>query len=281
MGGMMIFRLAITVLADNSATMPGFAAEHGLALWIEANDRRIIFDTGQSDALVRNAELLGVNLSTADTLVLSHGHYDHTGGLARILGSNPSLAVYCHPGVFTPRFSRQPDGAMKPIGISQTSADALQRVRQSTHWVTGPTCLSDDIGITGPIPRSTVFEDTGGAFFLDPAGSKPDPVEDDLAVWLRTAKGLCVITGCCHSGLVNTLSYIQNLTGESRVHAVMGGFHLLHASAKRMEKSGMYLESIGIERIVPCHCTGEKAVEYLQVWFGPQVVQGAAAGFRL
>ncbi len=136
--------------------------------------------------------------------------------------------------------------------------------------------LADDVGITGPIPQETDFEDAGGNFFYDIEGTNPDPVSDDLAVWLQTSKGLCVLTGCCHSGLVNALQHIFSLTGQVLVHSVIGGFHFLNASFERMENTCDYLYDRNVNRIVPCHCTGEKAVEYFRSRFNDRVQPGTA-----
>lgn len=251
-------------------------SEHGLSIWVEADERKILFDTGQSDILIDNAQQLGIDLATADALVLSHGHYDHTGGIESVIARNSSITIYCNSGVFIPRYSRQSDGRMKPIGITRKSLDALHRIFGNIHWVDKPLMLADDIGITGPIPRETDFEDTGGNFFYDLEGAKPDPVIDDLVVWVQTSRGLCVLTGCCHSGLVNTLQYISSLTGQAPVHSVIGGFHLLNASPERMENTCDYLHDCNVNRIVPCHCTGEKAVEYLRLRFNDRVQIGRA-----
>jgi 7,8-dihydropterin-6-yl-methyl-4-(beta-D-ribofuranosyl)aminobenzene 5'-phosphate synthase len=268
----------ITVLVDNRSDDSRLYTEHGLSLWIEADGRRIIFDTGQSDILFRNAETLGIDLRKADTLVLSHGHYDHTGGVARLLEINPALQVYCHPGIFIPRYSRQADGRITPIGLREQNAKALLHHIDGITWTTQPVFLSKEIGITGPIPRRRDFEDTGGAFFLDPEAQKPDPIEDDCAMWFMTSEGVTVVTGCSHSGLVNTLEHIRSFTGERHVGTVIGGLHLLHASEERIEETCRYLQSAGIGRIVPCHCTGERTVEYLQQWFGTLVVNKGQLG---
>jgi 7,8-dihydropterin-6-yl-methyl-4-(beta-D-ribofuranosyl)aminobenzene 5'-phosphate synthase len=271
----MLSHLSITILVDNLSGDPGLRTEHGFALWIEADERRILFDTGQSGILLGNAERLGIDLSTVDALVISHGHYDHTGGITAILEQNPALPVYCHPAVFTPRYSTS-QGRPRPIGIGKKNADALHRAIYTLHWVNAPLSLGGDIGITGPVPRTTSFEDTGGAFSLDPEAGRPDPIEDDLSLWLRTPRGQWVVTGCCHAGLVNTLLQVQTLTGEQPVTAIIGGFHLLHASSERLAKTAGHLQSMAIERLVPCHCTGESAVAYLQERFGERVTQGGA-----
>jgi len=124
----MIGNLNITILVDNQSSKAELHSEHGLSLWIEADDKRILFDTGQSEMLIRNAKVLGIDLRTADTLVLSHGHYDHTGGVAAVLDLNPEISVYCHPGVFMPRYSRQPDGKMKPVGINAKASNDLHKI---------------------------------------------------------------------------------------------------------------------------------------------------------
>ena len=123
----MIGNLTITVIVDNRSDDPCLLTEHGLSFWIEADDRRILFDAEQSDMLFRNAETLGIDLRTADTLVLSHGHYDHTGSVAKLLELNLSLSVYCHPDVLIPRYSRQADGTVRPVGMPRSACDALHQ----------------------------------------------------------------------------------------------------------------------------------------------------------
>jgi 7,8-dihydropterin-6-yl-methyl-4-(beta-D-ribofuranosyl)aminobenzene 5'-phosphate synthase len=272
----MIKKLTITILVDNlsNTSNPDLLTEHGLSIWIEADDQKILFDTGQTDILLHNAKMQGIDLSSADTLVLSHGHYDHTGGVAEVLKCNPTVSVYCHPDIFKSRYSRQLDGRMKPVIINTSAANSLIQSRNAINWVTGPTQLSPDIGITGPIPRTCAFEDTGGAFFCDIVGKQPDLIEDDLAMWFRTVDGLIVITGCCHSGLVNTLSYVRLQNELIQMHTVLGGLHLLNASPERIKETCDYLTTAEIMRIVPCHCTGNGAVKYLQERFREKCIQG-------
>jgi 7,8-dihydropterin-6-yl-methyl-4-(beta-D-ribofuranosyl)aminobenzene 5'-phosphate synthase len=277
----MILNLRITVLIDDTASRAGLLTEHGLALWIEADGRRILFDTGQSDAFLRNARDLGIDLSAADTLVLSHGHYDHTGGIAALLECNPSVSIYCHGGIFAPRFSRRPDGTTKPIGIGPEASGALRKTGGAVHSVSGPVFLDKSIGITGPVPQATDFEDTGGAFFLDPEGERPDPIDDDMALWIKTAAGLVVVTGCCHSGIVNTARHIQSLTGTPGIHTIIGGLHLLNASAQRLKKTIAALNAIpSLQRLALCHCTGEDAIAAIQDSVDAETVRGGS-GYEL
>lgn len=267
--------LAITVLVDNYAG-DGLSAEHGLSLWIEAADKNILFDTGQGGALAPNAEKLGVDLSATDALVLSHGHYDHAGGVSRLFRTAPAVEMYCHPAAIVPRYGNRADKA-KPLGMPCEALRSLDRLpSRRMHWVQDGAILTTDVGLTGYIPRHTNYEDTGGAFFLDPAMRRPDPLDDDLALWINTPEGLIVCVGCCHAGLVNTLNRAIVQSGTSRLRAVIGGFHLLDADENRLEKTVAALEELSPECIVPCHCTGTRAIEFFEKSFGMRMMKGFA-----
>lgn len=264
---------AVTILADNQAG-DGFIQEHGLSLWIETPGRHILFDTGQGKALEWNARALGVDLSQTDVLVLSHGHYDHTGGVPHVLKQARPIEVYAHPGVIQNRYSIR-DGIAKPVQIPREARAALDQLpARNLHWVTEAVWLDEDIGITGPIPRQTPYEDPGGPFYLDPEGQHADLIEDDLSLWIQTRKGLVICAGCCHAGLVNTLNHIRRLTQHDHIHAVIGGFHLLNANARRLEQTLAALRSFSPEWVVPCHCTGDLAIEALKTAFGGRMTTG-------
>ncbi len=253
---------AITILSDNHAEMP-LLSEHGLALWIETGGKRVLLDTGQGAALTHNASLLGVSLAETDVLVLSHGHYDHTGGVPDVLREAPNADVYLHPAAFLPRYSVR-GGKPKSVQIQGAAMSSIVSHPEAlVHWVSGPVFSAGGCSLTGPIPRITGFEDTGGPFYLDPGGNNPDLIEDDMAVWFDSEDGLVVCTGCCHSGIINTLHYIISLSGQSRIKQVVGGLHLVGAGQERLERTAEALNEMQIEELVPCHCTGDHAVEYL------------------
>jgi 7,8-dihydropterin-6-yl-methyl-4-(beta-D-ribofuranosyl)aminobenzene 5'-phosphate synthase len=269
----------ITILVDNRAGS-GLIGEHGLSVWIEAAGRRVLFDTGQGHALMLNSAVLNIDLTEADTLVLSHGHFDHTGGVAQVLKAAGAIDTYCHPGVVLPRYSirdRAPRQIQMP-GASMVAIDALSQ--QNLHWVQQPMRISELIGVTGPIPRETAFEDTGGPFYLDPGGKRADAMDDDLALWIETDRGLVVCVGCCHAGVVNTLNYIRRLNPGAEIRAVVGGMHLLSAREERLEQTIAALRALGPELLVPCHCTGEEPVERMQAALGDHTLWGHA-GLRL
>jgi 7,8-dihydropterin-6-yl-methyl-4-(beta-D-ribofuranosyl)aminobenzene 5'-phosphate synthase len=275
----MLSEVKITCLVADQAG-PGLVAEHGFALWIETADQRILFDTGQGGALFANAGKLGIDLSTTTILILSHGHYDHTGGVAGVLQLATGAVVYYHLDALRLRFSIH-EGIAKPVGMDPATARTIRNLPATKHkWVHKPLRINPDIGITGPIPRKYKHEDTGGPFFLDEQGAHPDPLIDDMALWLNTAHGVIVCTGCCHAGLNNTLSYINRLSKKQHLHAIAGGFHLLNANAKRIEKTITLLQLAAPEHILPSHCTGEKAIQTLQESF-PNQTQSMHSGMSM
>jgi 7,8-dihydropterin-6-yl-methyl-4-(beta-D-ribofuranosyl)aminobenzene 5'-phosphate synthase len=254
----------VTVLVENTANQQGLLAEHGLAMWIERGGQHILFDTGQGMALVHNAEKLGIDLSTADELVLSHGHYDHTGGLLAAMQNFRQATVYAHLTVFRERFIQNADGGVRQIGAPIESFDWLkEHVGLVVPTRTHPVEIADGLWLTGQIPRQNDFEDTGGAFFLDQACTQPDPVIDDQAVYFRSDCGLVVILGCAHAGVINTLEYICALTGDDRIHTVLGGMHLLHADEYRLQRTVSRLRAFDVQQIGLAHCTGFAAMARL------------------
>lgn len=265
----------ITIVVDNLAG-EGLVAEHSLSLWIENEDDRVLFDTGQGGAFANNARALDIDLRKTDMLVLSHGHYDHTGGIPYVLQHARNVNIYGHPGMVQPRYSIRNDTAT-PIQMPRKSMMVIDKLpSEQLHWVRKPIFLSDKIGITGPIPRETSFEDPGGPFYLNPRGEIVDHVDDDLALWIRTDDGLIVCVGCAHSGLVNTLDYISYLNEGLRIRAVIGGFHLHNASRQRLDESIAALRLLQPEKMIPCHCTGETAVTILREGLGDRVSSGVA-----
>ncbi len=267
----------ITVLMDNKAAT-GLAAEHGLSLWIEADGMALLMDTGQSGAFARNAESIHIRPADADAVILSHGHYDHSGGLSEVLPAMSAPAIYLHPAARQPRFSIR-EGIAKSNGMPPAASVALEDMLvPGCHWVRQPVRLTPRIGLTGPIPRETSYEDAGGPFFLDPEGTVPDLIEDDMAIWIETAAGLVVCTGCCHAGLVNTLNWIREQRPGLPICAVIGGLHLAAAGEARMRQTISALWAMDVQQLIPLHCTGEAAVAELHDALGERVLTTGMSG---
>ena len=259
----MIHNLRITVLAENTTRRADLLAEHGLALWIEADGHRILFDTGQGKVLRHNARELKVPLDTAEMVVISHGHFDHTGGLKNVLDSNQQVAVCLHPAALEPKYARKKTPPHRNIGIPGSVGQDLGGRARRLVWTRGPTKCIDGVYVTGQIRRRNPLEDTGGPFYRDPSCTDPDPLLDDQALYIETSAGLVVVFGCAHAGVVNTLDYIAELTGQRRFHAVLGGMHLLQATQQRLEATAIALERYSVERVGTAHCTGMRAASYL------------------
>ncbi len=271
--------LELTVLVDNKADGARLAAEHGFSLLLGLAGKQILFDTGQGPALRHNTSALEISFHALDALALSHGHYDHTGGTPEVLRQNPNVRIFAHPDLFTPRYSQR-NAPPQPIGIPQAANEALGGQLSNITWTPAPTRITDGVWVTGAIPRINDFEDTGGPFFLDPECRRPDPIEGDQALWIHTPKGIVVILGCAHAGVVNTLDHIARLTGSNQFHAVIGGMHLVNADQNRLLRTLEALKRYRIKILAPCHCTGQQAQDFLKETFKDQYVD-IQAGTRI
>lgn len=271
--------IRLRIVVDNRVSA-GLAEEHGFSAWIEVPGHTILFDTGQGKTLAPNAAMLGCDLEHVDMLVLSHGHYDHSGAICQVLRSAPITKVFCHVASFLPRYSIRTGEAPRSIAMALSDKEAiLDLPANRIHWVTAPLEIIPDVGISGSIPRIHPMEDTGGPFFLDPEGHHPDLIKDDMAMWLNCDRGLIIITGCCHSGLINTVEHIRATSGVKRVFGIIGGLHLLNASSERLEATCAAIRKWNPEFVIPCHCTGENAIAFLCATLGTIVTPGYA-GFE-
>ena len=264
---------SITLLVDNKAG-EGLSCVHGFAAWIKIRDRRILFDTGQKGVILNNAKVLGIDLSEAEALVMSHGHDDHTDNLAGFYDLNPSAPMYCGANIEYDRFCCRPGEASlnwSPPPSAKRILANLSLLGQR-HILSEPLYLLPGVGVTGPVPRLTDFEDVGDALFLDAEATKPDPVSDDMSMWFETDKGLVILLGCCHSGIVNTVNYIRQVSGIQKIHGIVGGMHLIRASENRMAKTLEAMKGWQMDWMIPCHCTGDKAMQQMQDYLGSDIV---------
>ena len=268
----MIHSLKITAIVENTAGTIDAAGEWGIALWIEADHHRILYDTGQGHTLLHNARLLGIDLTTAEALVISHGHADHTGGIAALIEAGFHGRMYMHPAALNAKYRREKTPPNRANGIPLASYRAMMSRRSELIESPAPTEIVPGMIVTGAIPRMNTFEDVPESFFLDPECTQPDQMIDDQALLIETPRGWTVITGCGHAGLINTLNYTRALIGNGRIACVMGGLHLFSASAERINATVENLRAFDVERIAPCHCTGFEATGALQRELGGRVV---------
>jgi 7,8-dihydropterin-6-yl-methyl-4-(beta-D-ribofuranosyl)aminobenzene 5'-phosphate synthase len=261
----MDYCVRVTVLVDNNTSRANLKAEHGLSLWIEYGEKRILFDTGQSNALVTNAEKLGIDLAQTNAIVLSHGHYDHTGGLYAVLDFATKAKIYLHPAAIETKFSHKTTVA-KSIGMSASARKAIQS--RNIIWTAAPAWLFPSVAVTGQVPRINDFEDVGGSFFLDEIRRKADELLDDQTLFIESAKGLIVVLGCAHAGVVNILNHVAKITNQRNAYAIIGGMHLVNSTLARIENTIEAFKEYDVQKIIPLHCTGRKAMEALKTAFG-------------
>ena len=254
--------VCITTLVEDTASGTGLSGEHGLSFWIEYGDQRVLFDTGQTGLLLRNAKLLGADVAKAYAIVLSHGHYDHTGGLGAVLDIAPRATVYMHPAAIQPKFGRK-GAETRAIGMSDSTRQVVRAHAQDERvvWTEEPAKVMPGLFVTGRIPRNTDFEDVGGAFYVDEDCEEADTLSDDQAIFFDTSRGLVVLLGCSHAGVVNTLDYIVELSGGKQIGSVVGGMHLLNASQDRIEQTVNAFSKYNVQHIGLAHCTGADAAQ--------------------
>ncbi len=270
--------MKITILVENTVQTPDLQGEHGLSMLVETPEGPLLWDVGQSDLFLRNAAPLGVRPEEIRHIALSHGHYDHTGGLADILRIAPDAALHLHPGAFAARFAPGRDGAPpRSIGIP-FGRDLLVRSCREILENREPAGILPGITLTGEIPRTSGFEDTGGKFFLDSGLTEPDPIADDQSLVLETARGLVLLLGCCHAGIVNTLRHVSGRWNTREFALIAGGMHLHSATAERMARTLDALRGYRIARLVPGHCTGWRAFCALADAF-PEAVEPLRTGW--
>ena len=267
-------KVKITTLVENTVGIGGsreLIAEHGLAFLIETGTQRILFDTGQYLALENNARVLGKDLATIDTVVLSHGHYDHAGGLKHLLERNSDFSLYAHPDVFGRKMVKR-KGQYRKVGIS-LSKDKLIKKGITLSLSAAPVKLTPDIMTTGEIPLASSFESVAEGFFVEKDGRRePDALADDLALILNTGKGPVVVLGCSHRGIINTLNHVKKISGEKRIYALVGGLHLVKTTGGKLDTILRYLQRFDLRRIVVGHCTGIHAIQALHARFEDKVV---------
>jgi 7,8-dihydropterin-6-yl-methyl-4-(beta-D-ribofuranosyl)aminobenzene 5'-phosphate synthase len=258
----------VTTLSENTANY-GFLAEWGLSILVEVDGLRILMDTGLSFSTAHNAKLMGIDLSTIDRIVLSHGHADHTGGLREVLKIKGEVEVIAHPDIWAPKYVRRDGEKEEQYNGIPFSRVELESLGARFNLAKEPIHITEHVMTTGEIPMLSSYEDIEDNLFVKEGSVlQPDKLADDLALVIDTEFGLVVILGCAHRGIVNTLRHAQNLTGKNLVYAAIGGTHLFRASDERIERTIADLKDMGIQRMGVSHCTGFYASARLAREFG-------------
>ena len=265
--------LTLHVLLENESASPDLACEHGLSLLLTCEDKVMLFDAGASDAFLRNAQVMDIDLDTVTDIVLSHGHHDHTGGLPHALrhfaeracragecSRIPMPEVVLHPDALLPRrrMSTEKDPG-KQLGMSPETRTLLQDWPK--HLITAPQLLTRNLFHLGEIPRAYPENQALLGELERPQGFEPDRILDDCALaYVREnveGKDLVIIAGCAHAGIINVIEHAKAVTGVDKVHTVIGGLHMKDASDEVKGQTLRYFDDQDIDILYGCHCTGK------------------------
>lgn len=258
---------SITVLVDNTVmelipggemveriSMPGknFIAEHGFSALVETDEKKILIDTGATGiALEHNLGLIGLVLDDIDAVFISHGHNDHTGGFHKLKGR-----IIAHPDSFHKRYFIPREGMSYEL-----TSPAIDPIRHMLEFHRGPVMLSKGVMTTGEIPRRHAWEQLDVFKIKKNGRLLKDRLLDDQGVIISTARGLMVISGCSHAGIINTIEHAMELTGVRDIFCAMGGFHLIGPGEARIERTINELRRLKVKKIIPLHCTGFEAIK--------------------
>ena len=288
--------MKIQILVENSVRKRGLQAEHGLSLWLEIDDIdleerspssaqlktpatsrasetkhntenetcHILFDTGQTDLYVHNAQKMGIDLSKADRLVLSHGHYDHSGGLPFYPCWEHGPRLIAHPAAFQTQIKTGEDGRSENIGPPWQQADFPDIVRHivpNTHTLQ----ISDCCYACANIPATRSFEMEAAKQFMIKG------ISDEQFLVIDRPHGLVVIVGCSHPGIISCLDFAEKCFPGKSIAAVIGGMHLADVSQERLNLTVQAFEDKAIPMLVPLHCTGTQAIHFMHNKLGDRV----------
>lgn len=270
----------ITILCENSVgPISGTLGEHGFSALIEGTDGPLLFDTGQGFTLLHNAQRMNKNLHMVKDVALSHGHYDHSGGLLPLLRTCGPKRVFGHPAIFTPRYRHKDTGESISLGMPYPQ-EYLQGQGAVFDLDDQFRKILPNIFLTGQVPRTTSFETGDSGLYTDTCGCHRDPFDDDQSLLLATPKGLVILLGCCHAGLINTLEHAAAMTGRRDIYAVIGGTHLGFCGGQQLDQTVHLLKQWQISKLAVSHCTGFAAAMRLKQEF-PSAFQSAQVGYSL
>jgi len=269
--------IRITILCDNLVGHLVGSGEHGFSAFIETDRGTYLFDTGGGPSVVKNSLSLGKDLRTVQKIFLSHGHYDHTGGLPEVLKMKGRVNVHAHPHVFLDRIA-----VLKEHGKETKRFVGIPYKKGYLESLGADFILNTDFAevekgmfLTGEVPRKTSFEKPDSRLFSEIEGkTEPDIFLDDQSLTIESEKGSILVLGCAHSGMINIINHVIHKTGKEKFYAILGGTHLDFLTPEQLEASIQALNELDMGKIGVSHCTGMRAAFRLNLEFGDRFFYG-------
>ena len=265
--------MKIDLIVENKTYSEGIHAEHGLALLIETHEKTILFDSGESDALINNAKVMDIDLSKADLAILSHGHFDHSGGMPLFSEINPEAKIYIRENAFSKSYDIDKKG--KPtgnnIGIRWTD-EQKKKIEPKLVFTEEPVYITDDIIISGSIPED--LRETGTERFLKESdgGYVQDDMGHEQFLIIRENGKLNIFSGCSHNGVAPIIEYTNMLFPGEGIRLLFGGFHLYNSKDHQLMSDVDRITSLDVEYFMPVHCTGMDAMFRMKELLGDRCI---------
>jgi len=273
----------LTILTDN--VIPGRSeaiGEHGFCAYVETQNGNFLFDTGKGKTVVHNALVHKKDLKGINKIVLSHSHGDHTGGLPEVLRcrSQKSIDIYAHPDIFSYKFRKE--GEKETYGGIPFTRGYLEKMGARFIFNREYVEIEDGIYLTGEVPRVTSFEggDLAGRFVRCDGSVIPDIILDDQSMVIHTGKGILIVLGCAHAGIVNVVNHSVKKSGEETIFGIVGGTHIGFSGEAQLQESIKALKSYRIRHFIPSHCTGLEAITRMKQEFD-KIFQFSHVGLSL